>query len=83
MLLSEDTNGMVLSTETKTKQYGQTKQSEKMKEIKFPRLSQIYEDSKILIFQDLPRFQDIDFPRCTINIQDFQDSKMFIFQDVP
>ena len=34
------------------------------------------------IFQDLPRFQEIDFPRCTRIIQDFTDSKNWIFQDV-
>ena len=38
-------------------------------------------DSKII--QDLQRFQDIDFPKCTIIIQDFKDSKILMFQDVP
>ena len=38
------------------------------------------EDSKILISQDLPRFQDTDFPRCTIILQDFKDFKILIFQ---
>ena len=35
-------------------------------------------DSKII--QDLLRFQDIDFPRCTTIIQDFIDSEILIFQ---
>ena len=43
--------------------------------VRIPRLSKIYSDSKILILQDLPRFQVIDFPRCTIIIQDFKDSQ--------
>ena len=41
-----------------------------------------FQDSKILILQDLPRSQDIDFPRCTIIIQDFKGSEILFFPDV-
>ena len=57
----------------------------------FPRCTRIIQDSIMERYwfskmhhnyARFPRFQDIDFPWCSILIQDFKDCKILIFQDV-